>query len=283
MDLLPGSSTFLQSKKQDKQVDFVLIGAGLPRTGTHSTFTALEQILPGKCHHMLRAFTGEADASFWPKVERGEVREEEWKEFINGEGLSASVDFPMSLYWKDLLKMYPDAKVLLTVRDPVKWYQSVKNTIRIGCSFIRESTLGAPVRIIGLLRGKPAGPALYTCEAPTYLGAKYPRGLFGAVDGGVEVAVNFFNEWKEQVIAEVPADRLLVFDVKQGWEPLCTFLGVPQPETPFPHTNDTKAQEERLQSMKKFCFFLWSITAALIGTGAFFLKDSIPIPKISFT
>ena len=51
-------------------------------------------------------------------------------------------------------------------------------------------------------------------------------------------------------MAEVPADNLLVFEVKQGWEPLCKFLGVPQPETPFPHINDTKAQEERLQSVK---------------------------------
>ena len=297
MDLVP--SHFLQYKEQDKQVEFILIGAGipyirsakgivtftpgLPRTGTHSTFTALEQILPGKCHHMLRAFTGERDASFWPKVGRGEFQEANWKEFINAEGLSASVDFPMSLYWRDLMKMYPNAKVLLTVRDPVKWYQSVRNTIRKGCAFMQESVFAAPLRMIGLLKRKPIGPALYTCTAPTYLGAKYPQGLFGAIDGGEETAVRFFNDWKEQVMAEVPADRLLVFEVKQGWEPLCKFLGVPQPETPFPHTNDTKSQEDRLQSMKKFCFFLWGVTAAAVGTGAYFLKDSVPIPKISFT
>ena len=231
---------------------------------------------------MLRAFTGKRDANFWPKAGRGEVLEADWMEFINAEGLSAAVDYPMSLYWKDLLKMYPNAKVLLTVRDPVKWYQSVKNTIRRICHFMMESTLGAPMRMIGFLTGKPLGPALYTCSAATYLGAKYPKGLFGAIDAGEATAVRFFNDWKEQVIQEVPADRLLVFEVKQGWEPLCKFLGVPQPEGPFPNTNDTKEQQGRLRSMKTICFFLWSLTAAALGTGAYFLKDSVPIPKITF-
>merc|ERR1719513_465374 len=88
--------------------------------------------------------------------------------------------------------------------------------------------------------------------------------------------LGFFNDWKEQVIKEVCADRLLVFEVKQGWEPLCKFLGVPQPEGPFPNTNDTKEQQGRLRTMKTVCFCLWSLTAAAIGTAAYFLKDSIP-------
>lgn len=272
----------VQPKEQEDKVEFILIGAGLPRTGTHSTFTALEQLLPGKCHHMLRAFTGKRDASFWPKASKGEVVEADWKEFIAAEGLSAAVDYPMSLYWKDLVKMYPDAKVLLTVRDPVKWYQSVKNTIRNICAFMMESPGAAPLRMIGYLTGKPLGPALFTCTAPTFLGAKYPNGMFGAVDAGEETAVRFFNDWKEQVIQEVPADRLLVFEVKQGWEPLCKFLGVPVPEGPFPNTNDTKEQQGRLRSMKTICFCLWSLTAAAVGTAAYFLKDSVPVPKIVF-
>merc|ERR1711862_919960 len=90
----------------------------------------------------------------------------------------------MSLYWRELLKMFPHAKVLLTVRDPVKWYNSVKNTIREIHRFRVESTLAAPVRILGKLTGIMKGPALYTCMAPTYLGNKYPGGLFGALDAG---------------------------------------------------------------------------------------------------
>ena len=232
---------------------------------------------------MQRAFTGKRDATFWAKGWEGKLLEEDWKEFIKAEGLSAAVDYPMSLYWKDLMKMYPNAKVLLTVRDLVKWYLSVKNTIRHICRFLMESSGAAPIRMIGRLTGKPVGPALFTCFAPTYLGAKYPRGLFGVVDAGEETAVRFFNDWKEQVIQEVPADRLLVFEVKQGWEPLCKFIGVPQPEGPFPNTNDTKEQQGRLRTMKTICFFLWSLSAAAVGTAAYFLKDFVPVPEITFT
>ena len=140
---------------------------------------------------MRRAFTGERDASFRPRAGRGENKEENWKEFIKIEGLSAAVDFPMSLYWKDLLKMYPNAKVLLAVRDPVKWYQSVNKAIRKTTTFLKDSTFAAPIRMIGLLKGKPIETALYATSAPTYLGAKYPQGLFEAIDVGKETAVPF--------------------------------------------------------------------------------------------
>eukprot|EP00092_Neocalanus_flemingeri_P009387 GFUD01010101.1.p1 GENE.GFUD01010101.1~~GFUD01010101.1.p1 ORF type:complete len:282 (+),score=55.81 GFUD01010101.1:104-949(+) len=269
-------------KEQATEVDFVLIGAGLPRTGTASTCSALEKLLPGKCHHMKRAFTGSQDAIFWPRAARGELLEEDWKQFITSEGLSAAVDYPMSLYWKDLLKMYPNAKVLLTDRDPVKWYLSVRNTIRQAVSFIMASWGGFPLRLIGRLLGRPVGPALFTCTAPTYLGAKYPQGMFGAVDAGEETAVKFFNDWKAEVIREVPADRLLVFEVKQGWAPLCKFLGVPQPDGPYPNVNDTKEQQEMLGKMKKICFLFWSVAAASVGAAVYFFKDSVPMPNVTF-
>ena len=234
--------------------------------------TALEQLLPGPCHHMMKTFTGKKDALFWPRVERGEVNEDGWREFISGEGLSGGVDFPMSLYWKELLVMYPNAKVLLAVRDPVKWYHSVKNTIREIHRFRVESIVAAPVKILGKVTGRMTGPALYTCEAPTYLGTKYPRGLFGAVDAGEETAIRFYKDWVDQVMKEVPAEQLLVFKVSEGWEPLCRFLGVPEPALPFPHTNDTQAQLARLRNMKTVSYFLWSIGTAVVGVALYKLK-----------
>ena len=234
--------------------------------------TALEQLLPGPCHHMMKTFTGKKDAVFWPRVERGEVNEDGWREFISGEGLSGGVDFPMSLYWKELLVMYPNAKVLLTVRDPIKWYHSVKNTIRELHRFRVESIVAAPVKILGKVTGRMTGPALYTCEAPTYLGTKYPRGLFGAVDAGEETAIMFYKDWVEQVMKEVPHEQLLVFKVSEGWEPLCRFLSVPEPALPFPHTNDTQAQLARLRTMKTVSYFVWSIGTAAVGVALYLLK-----------
>ena len=113
------------------EVEFVLIGAGLPRTGTMSTFTALEMILPGKCHHMARLMSDKTDrnTTFWLRAVRGEVTDGDWRQFVKDERLSAGVDYPISLFWKDLLRIYPNAKVLLNDRDPVRWYKSVKNTI----------------------------------------------------------------------------------------------------------------------------------------------------------
>ena len=92
------------------------------------------------------------------------------------------------------MEMYPDAKVLLTVRDPVRWYRSVKNTIRKNQVF-RDSPLSFPIKILGKLTGFLSTPALYTLVSPTYLGSSYPGGLFGAVDGGEETAVRFYQDW----------------------------------------------------------------------------------------
>ena len=81
----------------------------------------------------------------------------------------------MSLYWKDLARMYPKAKVLLTVRDPVKWVQSVNNSIRPINTFF-NSWLALPLRVLNWLRRSDQTVApQFTGEAPTYLGAKYPR------------------------------------------------------------------------------------------------------------
>ena len=152
------------------------------------------------------------------------------------------------------------------MRDPARWHHSVNNTIRQFDKFMC-SWLALPMRCLLALKGGGSWVAAdYTCTAPTYLGPRYPRGMFGAVDAGEETAVRFFNDWVEQVKAEIPAERLLVFEVKQGWGPLCRFLGVPEPQEPFPNMNDTAEQLQRLRAMKRISVLLW--TAAVAGLGA---------------
>ena len=82
---------------------------------------------------------------FWLRASRGELSDGDWLEFIRASRLSASVDFPLSLYWRDLARLYPRAKVVLTVRDPVRWFHSVRNTIR-EVNRLKDSWLGAPLR-----------------------------------------------------------------------------------------------------------------------------------------
>ena len=134
------------TKPVSGEVEYFVIGAGLPRTGTLSTFNALEHLLPGRCHHMARAQSGFPDQEFWTRASLGQLSDQDWRDFIRESQLSASVDYPMSLFWKDLARLYPKAKVVLTVRDPVRWYKSVGNTIRQFSVLINESWLGAPLR-----------------------------------------------------------------------------------------------------------------------------------------
>ena len=172
------------------EVDFVLIGAGLPRTGTMSTYAALEMILPGKCHHMARVMSDKTDrnTTFWLRAVRGEVTDGDWRQFVKDERLSAGVDYPSSLFWKDLVRIYPNAKVLLNDRDPVRWYESVKNTIlefgRLSSSPLVK--LDPIMQLMLLVSGKRQVSKVpkETGFAETALGQDFPRGMYGAVEDG---------------------------------------------------------------------------------------------------
>ena len=93
-------------------------------------------------------------------------------------------------------------------------------------------------------------------------------------------AGRFFTEWREQVEREIPPDRLLVFQVKDGWGPLCQFLDLPVPEEDFPNVNDTSSMLQRFRLMKRFCFFCWSLACAGLGVGGFFLSRHLDINKL---
>ena len=268
------------NKTVSEEVEYILIGAGLPRTGTFSTFTALEQVLPGRCHHMARAMSSSSESEFWTRASRGDLTDQDWRDFIRSGKLCASVDYPMSLYWRDLARLYPKAKVLLTVRDPVRWYLSVKNSIREFIRFVEETWMAAPFRLISSLTGHNRTAAIFASFGPTYLGPRYPRGMFGAVDSGQETAVRFFTEWVEQVKREVPAERLLVFEVKDGWDPLCQFLGVPVPETQFPNVNDTAEIQRSIRQVKRFCWMCWGVGIAGAAVTGYYFRDQLDLSRI---
>jgi len=261
----------------DEEVEFILIGAGLPRTGTMSTFTALEMILPGACHHMARVHLDKTkrNVTHWKKVAKGNITDQEWRQFVRDERLSAAVDYPMSLFWKDLVRLFPKAKVLLSIRDPVKWHQSVKNTIlEINLLYASPLVTFNPIlRLAMFILGRPAIPevAKLVCNAETPAGPQFPMGLFGAVMDGEEEAVQFFNAWKNKVVSEVPAERLLVWEVKQGWEPLCQFLDVPVPDVPFPNVNDTPTMLSRIRFVKRIVFGTWAVVIGGLAASAYYV------------
>ncbi len=197
-----------------------VIGAGMPRTGTLSLKTALEQLGLGPCHHMTEVFAHPEQWPLWDRVGDGE--EVEWEDIFGP--YRSTTDAPGVFFWRQLAARYPDAKLILTERDPERWYESTAATIFSPQH--REMLQGSPVgAIIGKLTGRSwAGRDEIVRTGPP------PR----------EVMIELFEAHNAAVRSEVPAERLLVYSVSEGWDPLCKFLGVEVPDTPFPHVNSTE-------------------------------------------
>ncbi len=191
-----------------------VIGAGFGRTGTLSMKAALEQLGYVKCHHMVEVLMAKDSKQLdhWDAV--GQGQRPGWDEIF--EGYQASVDFPSSVYWKDLAEAYPEAKVVLTVRSFESWYKSAAGTI------------------YAVGKKQPAWTRLI--PKPRKIDRMTKNIIWdGKFDGKFEdkaYAETVWNAHIEEVKSTLPADRLLVFEVKDGWEPLCAFLDKPVPEGP---------------------------------------------------
>lgn len=195
-----------------------IIGAGFGRTGTLSLKAALEMLGYGPCYHMIEVFAHPEHIELWNAAEAGEFH---WDEIFAG--FHAAVDWPACGFWQPLLKHYPDAKVILTLRDPDRWYESALKTI------------------YSVTHRQLSADALPIMQAQQAMTAKLIwEGTFGGRFADRDHAIAIFNAHNETVKATVPADRLLVFEARQGWEPLCAFLDCAIPDTPFPNVNSTE-------------------------------------------
>lgn len=193
-----------------------VIGFGVGRTGTFSLKHALEELGFGPCHHMEEVDPASAaEASRWKSAAAGTV---DWNEAYAG--YRAACDWPTAAFCRELTAAFPHAKFLLTVRDPEKWYQSFSDTI---ARILQQRELTPP----------EFGPFL---DMVTTILAKTGFPL----PASKEETLASFQRHIEFVKATIPSDRLLVFDVTQGWAPLCAFLDVPVPSKPFPRTNNTE-------------------------------------------
>ena len=202
-----------------------VIGAGFGRTGTASLKGALEELGFDKCYHMQEVFRNPDHAPIWQAAAEGESVD--WDALL--EGYQATVDWPGCTFYQELMGRYPDAKVLLNVRDPDAWYKSMINTI-YRVSKPRFPALLAPLFVPRLRR--------FIRMSRTVLWQKtFDRTRFE----DKAYALKVFNDHIAEVKRVVPAEKLLVYEVTEGWEPLCAFLEVPVPDKPFPHLNDSAA------------------------------------------
>ncbi|MFF5106894.1 sulfotransferase family protein [Streptomyces sp. NPDC000134] len=210
-----------------------MIGAGYGRTGTLSMRAALERLGFGPCHHMTEVVTNPRQMPLWQEAlsrDPVDVR----RVF---EGYRATVDFPGCVFWRELLEAWPKAKVVLTVRDPHRWYASARKTI-----FSRHMQ-------------QPADPDPDAAAFGRFMTEELrPRILDVGGDRPLneldeDEAVAAFDRHIAEVKAGVPADRLLVFQVSEGWGPLCEFLEVPVPDEEFPHVNEADGFHERARDL----------------------------------
>ncbi|GAA1004800.1 sulfotransferase family protein [Acrocarpospora pleiomorpha] len=202
-----------------------IIGAGMGRTGTYSLQAALVRLGYGPCHHM--SSLGEHPGSIprWEAVVRGE--EVDWKDLLAG--YRSAVDWPVCSFWRDLADTYSDAKVVLTVRDPESWYASARETIYRYMAKqpgIEGVIMRLEERLYPSLRRRRA-----LCERLIW------KDTFESRFDEPEFAMEIFQRHNKAVQRAIAPDRLLVFDVRQGWQPLCDFLDVEIPDEPFPHLN----------------------------------------------
>jgi len=190
-----------------------VFSAGFGRTGTMSLKLALEEIGLGPCHHMDEVLADpERQIAFWSAAYAGRP---DFEAIYSG--YRTAVDWPTAAYWRELAAAYPQAKVLLSTRSAESWCDSFSGTIL--------SILLAPETW-----PEPARPWL---EMVTDV--VVDRSLGGKTERDDLIAA--FQAQEAAVKAEIAPERLLVFDVRQGWEPLCRFLGKPVPSSPFPRTN----------------------------------------------
>lgn len=196
-----------------------VIGAGLGRTGTMSLKLALEKLLGEPCYHMLEVFPRPEHVAVWHAAIRGE--RVDWDALFDGFG--AAVDWPACAFWRPLSERYPDAPILLSVRDAESWWTSADRTIFEGA--FRRGDIGEdPWRSMAL---------------------DLMRVTFTEDFLDEDAAKAAFDRWNDDVRRTAPPDRLVEWRGGDGWEPICAALGIPVPGEPFPHENTTEQFRQR--------------------------------------
>ncbi|MFN4143467.1 sulfotransferase family protein [Aestuariivirga sp.] len=201
-----------------------VIGAGVGRTGTYSLKLALERLGLGPTHHMEEVIKDPPrHVPGWHAAALGKV---DWD--VLYEGYGSAVDWPTASFWKELSEEYPEAKVVLSTRSPESWHDSFSETIH---------------KLMGGADQAPPHMKPFLEMAAAVLGK---AGFSGKTSR--EELIAAFNAHNDAVKEGVPSGRLLVYEVRDGWEPLCDFLGCDVPDEPFPRSNNREDFWDRIKN-----------------------------------
>jgi len=199
-----------------------VIGVGMHRTVSKSVKVALERLGFVPCYHGMEALRRCRDGAH--RLAAYEGAEVDWSVIF--EGYRATLDWPTLHFWEQLATAYPDAKILLTDRDPERWWDSHVEMFQRGAEFGRELTDEQRQW------AEESGFARMQTALATIVPATFDGRVFDKAH-----CLRVFEQHYGRVRRTVPAERLLVYRVQEGWEPLCRFLGVDVPDEPFPRVN----------------------------------------------
>ena len=197
-------------------MSLAVIGAGFGRTGTLSISVALERLGYGPCYHMDNVFASAEHLARWQAVADGDPTD--WNSIFAGH--AATVDWPGMLYYRELADAFPDAKVLLSVRPADSWWESFSNTIR------------------RLIESRDRVRDEHLRRVLTYAYRIIAVQTFGGAMDDKDAAIARYEDHIDNVRKNIAAERLLVYQVTEGWGPLCKFLGVSEPREDFPRLNN---------------------------------------------
>jgi hypothetical protein len=216
--------------RESRPMALKVVGAGFGRTGTLSLKYALEKLGFGPCYHMREVFPRPDHVRAWHRLAFTGVMD--WDALF--QDFRATVDWPSARWWRELAAHYPDAKVILSLRNPEAWYKSMSDTIYQPM----KNPVRADVPELIRLQNEMARKAI----------------LADTFDNRFENkahAIEVFNRHNQKVRDTIDPARLLVFEARDGWAPLCRFLDVPVPAEPYPHVNDTVSTQAMIQQMRE--------------------------------
>ena len=218
-----------------------IIGAGFPRTGTTTLKRSLEILGYSPTYHMKELLVNPDRLPLWLRLE--ETLDTDWDALYDG--YEATVDFPGYPWYKEHMERYPDAKVILTIRDFEPWYKSAYSTIW------QAGPQNLPQKLAMMLKLLTTPRLRKVIKCIKFVKRVFWGKQFQGKFEDKAFAEKVFYQHIEDVKAHVPADRLLVYDVRDGWGPLCKFLDKPEPKDPLPHLNKKENFKTMLAELMK--------------------------------
>ncbi|HZO79078.1 MAG TPA: sulfotransferase [Solirubrobacteraceae bacterium] len=200
-----------------------VVGAGLGRTGTNSLKVALERLLGGRCYHMYELIQRPGDTEHWERAAAGTPADWRWleREFV------ATVDFPAAMFWRELAADSPEAVVLLSTRESAQvWWESFARTI------LPSLNGEVPADRPDWARRRAMNLSVLDRLTPDWRERA--------------AAIGAYERHNDEVRRTVPARRLIDWQPGDGWEPICSVLGLDAPSEPFPHENTAADFQTRL-------------------------------------